>query len=85
MGVGIIIDNGVRLFTGNEMGVLLLDYLCKQRIALGTMPKLPVAIYSILTTEMAAAVAAYYGVELRNVLTGFKYIGEQIGFLEKCG
>ena len=85
MGVGIIIDNGVRLFTGNEMGVLLLDYLCKQRIALGTMPKLPVAIKTIVTTEMAAAVAAYYGVELRNVLTGFKFIGEQIGFLEKGG
>lgn len=85
VGVGIIIDNGVRLFTGNEMGVLLLDYLCKQRIALGTMPKLPVAIKTIVTTEMAAAVAAYYGVELRNVLTGFKFIGEQIVFLEKGG
>ena len=49
------------------------------------MPKLPVAIKTIVTTEMAAAVAAYYGVELRNVLTGFKFIGEQIGFLEKGG
>lgn len=85
VGVGIIIGNGVRLITGNEMGVLLLDYLCKQRIALGTMPKLPVAIKTIVTTEMAAAVAAYYGVEVRNVLTGFKFIGEQIGFLEKGG
>lgn len=49
------------------------------------MPKLPVAIKTIVTTEMAAAVAAYYGVEVRNVLTGFKFIGEQIGFLEKGG
>lgn len=73
------------LINGNEMGVLLFDYVCRRRIALGTMPAHPVAIKTIVTTPMAQAVADYYGVELINVLTGFKFIGEQIGFLEKGG
>ena len=76
---------GYRLITGNEMGVLLLDYLCRTRIARGTMPENPVAVTTIVSTDMATPVAAAYGVELRRMLTGFKYIGEQIGLLESEG
>ena len=75
-------QGGYRLISGNEMGVLLLDYLCRTRIANGTMPKGPVAVTTIVSTDMAAPIAAEYGVELRRTLTGFKYIGEQIGLLE---
>ncbi len=74
---------GYRLISGNEMGVILLDYICRTRIARGTMPESPVAVTTIVSTDMAAPVAAHYGVELRRTLTGFKYIGEQIGLLEK--
>lgn len=73
------------LLSGNQVGVLLLDYLCKTRIKAGTMPQKPVAVKTIVTTDMATAVAAKYKVELREVLTGFKFIGEQIGLLEKEG
>ena len=76
---------GYRLITGNEMGVLLLDYLCRTRTSRGTMPKDPVAVTTIVSTDMATPVAAEYGVELRRMLTGFKYIGEQIGLLEAEG
>ena len=76
---------GYRLITGNEMGILLLDYLCRTRIARGTMPENPVAVTTIVSTDMAAPVAAAYSVELRRMLTGFKYIGEQIGLLEAGG
>ena len=76
---------GYRLITGNEMGVLLLDYLCRTRTARGTMPENPVAVTTIVSTSMASAVAERWGVELRRTLTGFKYIGEQIGLLEAEG
>ena len=76
---------GYRLITGNEMGVLLLDYLCRTRMARGTMPENPVAVTTIVSTDMAVPVAEAYGVELRRMLTGFKYIGEQIGLLESQG
>ena len=76
---------GYRLITGNEMGVLLLDYLCRTRIARNTMPRNPVAVTTIVSTDMATPVAQSYGVELRRTLTGFKYIGEQIGLLEEEG
>ena len=76
---------GYRLISGNEMGVLLLDYLCRTRTARGTMPERPVAVTTIVSTDMAVPVAEAYGVELRRMLTGFKYIGEQIGLLEAEG
>lgn len=76
---------GYRLITGNEMGVLLLDYLCRTCIARNTMPPNPVAVTTIVSTDMATPVAQSYGVELRRTLTGFKYIGEQIGLLEEEG
>ena len=78
-------EGSYRLLSGNEMGVLLLDYLCRTRISRSTMPENPVAVTTIVSTDMAAAVAAEYGVELRRTLTGFKYIGEQIGLLEAEG
>ena len=67
------------------MGVLLLDYICAGRIEKGTMPKNPVAVKSIVSTPLADAVAKNYGVELRSVLTGFKWIGDQIAKLEAAG
>lgn len=85
--VGIAVPDGdhYELFTGNEVGALLLEYICKERIALGKMPKNPVAVKTIVTTDITKAICAKYGVELREVLTGFKFIGEQIGFLEAKG
>ena len=78
-------QGGYRLITGNEMGVLLFDYLCRIRTERGAMPQAPVAVTTIVSTDMASPVAAAYGVELRRTLTGFKYIGEQIGLLEAEG
>ncbi len=65
--------------------MLLLDYICAGRIEKGTMPKNPVAVKSLVSTPLADAVAAHYGVEMRNVLTGFKWIGDQIATLEAAG
>ena len=78
-------DGSYELVSGNEMGVLLLDYICAGRIEKGTMPKNPVAVKSLVSTPLADAVAAHYGVEMRNVLTGFKWIGDQIAGLEAAG
>ena len=78
-------DGTYELVSGNEMGVLLLDYICAGRIEKGTMPKNPVAVMSLVSTPLADAVAAHYGVELRHVLTGFKWIGDQIARLEAAG
>ena len=78
-------DGTYELVTGNEMGVLLLDYICQGRIEKGTMPKNPVAVMSIVSTPLADKVAEHYGVELRHVLTGFKWIGDQIAGLEARG
>ncbi len=86
--VGIAIkcpDGSYELVSGNEVGVLLLDYICEGRIEKGTMPKNPVAVKSLVSTPLADAVAANYGVEMRNVLTGFKWIGDQIAGLEAAG
>lgn len=74
-----------RLMTGNETGMLLLDYICKKRTENGTMPEDPVFIKTIVTIDMAERIAADYGVRTVNVLTGFKFIGEQIGLLEQQG
>ena len=78
-------DGSYELVSGNEVGVLLLDYICEGRIEKGTMPKNPVAVKSLVSTPLADAVAANYGVEMRNVLTGFKWIGDQIANLEAAG
>ena len=78
-------DGSYELVSGNEVGVLLLDYICEGRIEKGTMPKNAVAVKSLVSTPLADAVAANYGVEMRNVLTGFKWIGDQIAGLEAKG
>jgi len=86
--VGIAIrcpDGSYELVSGNEVGVLLLDYICQGRIEKGTMPVNPVAVKSLVSTPLADAVAKNYGVEMRNVLTGFKWIGDQIARLEAAG
>lgn len=86
--VGIAIkcpDGTYELVSGNEVGALLLDYICAGRIENGTMPERPVAVKSIVSTPMADAIAEHYGVELRNVLTGFKWIGDQIATMEAAG
>ena len=78
-------DGSYELVSGNEVGVLLLDYICEGRIEKGTMPANAVAVKSLVSTPLADAVAANYGVEMRNVLTGFKWIGDQIAGLEAKG
>lgn len=85
VGAAVRTAEGYKLISGNEMGVLLLDFICKMRRESGTMPQRPLAVKTIVTTPMAAKVAEHYGVELIDVLTGFKFIGEQIGLLEQKG
>ncbi|MGN1086642.1 MAG: phospho-sugar mutase [Porcipelethomonas sp.] len=78
-------NGGYVLFSGNEVGAMLLEYICNQRTKLGTMPKDPITVKTIVTTDIIKKIAAKYGVEVIEVLTGFKFIGEQIGLLEKKG
>ena len=78
-------DGSYELVTGNEMGVLLLDYICAGKLEKGTMPENPVACKSIVSTPLANLVAEHYGVEMRETLTGFKWIGDQIAALEADG
>ena len=73
------------LLSGNQTGALLLDYICSQCSKHGRMPEDPVFIKTIVTTELCQQIASSYGVATKNVLTGFKYIGEQIGVLESQG
>ena len=72
-------------FTGNMSGMLIAEYILRERTATNRMPVDPVMVSTIVTTNMAAAIAADYNVELREVLTGFKYIGEQIKWMEQAG
>lgn len=86
VGIAVKNNNGEYvLLSGNEAGMLLLDYICSQRTKHGKMPGDPVLVKTIVTIDMAERIAAKYGVRTVNVLTGFKFIGEQIGFLEKQG
>lgn len=86
VGIAARLDNGeYHLISGNEMGVLLLDYLAKSKKELGTLVSNPIAVRSIVSTPLADEVAREYGVELRHTLTGFKWIGDQIHQLEEKG
>ncbi|HZK21476.1 MAG TPA: phospho-sugar mutase [Oscillospiraceae bacterium] len=97
IGVASSSDSDIKIFTGNEIGLILFDFICKIKTENQTMPKNPIAIKSIVTTELAVKIAKKYAVSLTNVLTGFKYIGEKItalkneserfifGFEESCG
>lgn len=78
-------NGGYALFSGNEVGAMLLEYICQQRIKNGTMPENPVAIKTIVTTDIINLIGKEYGVEIIDVLTGFKFIGEQIKYLEDKG
>lgn len=86
--VGIAVKNKAgeyELLTGNQVGLLLLDYICSQRQKHGKMPEDPVMVKTIVTMDLGERIATYYGVRTANVLTGFKFIGEQIGKLEQAG
>lgn len=92
VGIAVKDERGIRgrkgeytLLSGNETGILLLDYICSRRIANGTMPVKPVMVKTIVTMDMGEQIASHYGVNTINVLTGFKFIGEQIGILEQQG
>lgn len=84
-GIAVRYKDEYLLLSGNEVGMLLLDYICKRRIKLCKMPKEPIMIKTIVTTDMAKKIAENYGVKVIDVLTGFKFIGEQIGFLQQKG
>lgn len=85
--VGIAVKDGeaYKLLTGNETGIILTNYILSQRKALGTLPKRPIVVKTIVTSIMINKLCEKYGAQLKNVLTGFKYIGEQILQLEKNG
>lgn len=86
VGIAVPDENGdYVLFSGNEVGAMLLEYICSERTRQGTMPKNPITVKTIVTTDIIKKIAEKYGVELIEVLTGFKFIGEQIGILEKQG
>lgn len=85
--VGIAVNTGddYKLLSGNDVGALLLDFVLSRRKANGTLPEKPIAVKTIVTTELCRKIAADYSCELRDVLTGFKFIGEQITNLEEKG
>ncbi len=85
VGIAVNIEGEYRLFSGNEVGALLLDYILKRRTEVGNLPKNPVAVKTIVTTDICKKIADNYGCELIDVLTGFKFIGEQIAILEEKG
>ncbi len=85
VGIAVRQDDDYVLLTGNETGCLLLEYILSCRRANGTLPQAPVVVKTIVTSDLATRIAEKYGCEMREVLTGFKYIGEQIGELETAG
>lgn len=85
VGIAANVDGEFKLFTGNDVGALLLNYILERKTANGTLPKNPVAVKTIVSTELCQKIADYYGCTLINVLTGFKFIGEQITLLAEKG
>lgn len=85
VGVAVKVENGYKLLTGNEVGILLLEYICHRKKEANSMPKNPICVKTIVTTDLAEKIANTYGVKTVNVLTGFKFIGEVIGRLEQKG
>ena len=75
-------DGSYQLLSGNEVGLLLLDYICAQRIKHGKMPAHPTFVKTVVTMDLAEKIADHYDVKTVNVLTGFKFIGEVIGRME---
>lgn len=85
VGIAANIKGEFKLFSGNDVGALLLNYILERKTANGTLPKNPVAVKTIVSTELCQRIADYYGCTLINVLTGFKFIGEQITILADKG
>ena len=85
VGIAVLDGEEYKLLSGNEVGVLLTEYLLSRRIELGTLPENAVIVKSFVTTKLVDAVAKKYGTEVKSLLTGFKYIGELITKLEKEG
>ncbi len=85
VGIAVNVDGEFRLMSGNDVGVLLLNYILERRKANGTLPEKPVAVKTIVSSELCVKIAEAYGCELIDVLTGFKFIGEQIRLLEEKG
>ncbi len=85
VGIAVLDKGEYKLITGNEVGALLLDFVLERRKQDGTLPQNPIAVKTIVTTELCRKIAENKGCELIDVLTGFKFIGEQIGFLEEKG
>ncbi len=83
VGVAVNNSNGYKILTGNEVGLLLLNYIASQGAKHGKLPHKPIAVKTVVTSELAGAIAEKYGIEVVDVLTGFKYIGETVGELEK--
>lgn len=83
VGIAVKTDSGYRLMSGNETGIMLMNYILSSRKQNGTLPLNPVAVKTIVTSKLVDRVCEKYGCELKNVLTGFKYIGEQILLLEQ--
>ncbi len=83
VGIAVKHKNEYKILSGNEVGILLFNYICKMRLKNKTMPTNPLCIKTIVTTNMIYPIAQKYGVEVVDVLTGFKFIGEQITNLEK--
>lgn len=84
-GIAVNTKDGFKLLTGNDVGALLLYYVLSVRKELKTLPDKPFAVKTIVSTELCKKIAADYGCELKDVLTGFKFIGEQISNLESKG
>ena len=85
VGIAVPYNGEYKLLTGNDVGALLLDFIIDRRRANGTLPQNPIAVKTIVTTELCRKIADDKGVQLVDVLTGFKFIGEQIGILEAKG
>lgn len=85
VGIAVNVDGDYKLFTGNDVGVLLLNYMLSLKAENGTLPKNPVAVKTIVSTELCNKIAEKFGCKLINVLTGFKFIGEQITILADKG
>jgi phosphoglucomutase len=84
VGVAYRSNSEFRILTGNEVGVLLLHYILSSRQQKGTLPARPIMVKSIVSSKLAEVIAKAHSCEVKNVLTGFKYIGEQILHLEQC-
>ena len=83
VGIAVKVNGGYRLMSGNETGIMLMNYILSCRKENGTLPENPVAVKTIVTSKLVEKICEKYGCELKNVLTGFKYIGEQILLLER--